>query len=173
MVVMPRDPRAAIIRKVFLFPANGDEPHIIDMEFNEAGAKHPYGHYTTAVDLRAFYGNQMRATRIQMLAVDDQPDERDEGEYIIYYNLSLKLPLNRVMARIAGFDPERPGPKLTWRGNVVAVKSPEPLIPGGGAHMDYVDVRPSVQGLLVQFIKTWYRSKGWENMLKEEYSHCK
>jgi hypothetical protein len=170
---MDRDPRAPIVRKVFIYPANGDEPHITDMTFNEAGAKHRYGLYTTAVDLRSFYGRHMHATRLERLGVENQPDKRDEGEYIVYYNLSPKLPLNLAIAHIVGVDPRRPGPRLMFRGNVVIVKTqewPGPLIIGGGAHMDYLDVRTSMRGTLDIFIKKWYNSEQWANKLNDEQS---
>lgn len=34
---MSRDPRETIVRDVFLYPANGDEPHVTSMTFSEVG----------------------------------------------------------------------------------------------------------------------------------------
>jgi len=141
------------------------------MTFNEDGSKHPYGLYTTAIDLRSNYGTHMHSIHIQMLGVENQPDKHNEGEYIIYYNLSPALPVNTAMALIMGVNPKRPGWRPIWRGDVVIVKTQEwplPIGMGEGAHMDYVDVRLSVMSLFNSCIRRWYHSEGWANTLNTE-----
>ena len=168
-----RDPHAAIVRDVVLYPASGDDlkPRICKMTFNEAGANHPRGLYTTAIDLRSTYENQMRLTRFQVLDVENQLDKHTEGEYMFYYNLSPSLPVNAAMALIVGVNPKRPGWRPIWRGDVVVVKTqewPVPIKMGEGAHMDYVDVPLSVLGSFDRFIRKWYLSEQWGNTLKTE-----
>lgn len=164
---MSSDPRETIVRDVLLYPANGDEPHITSMIFSEAGAKHDHGLYTRAADLRPFYGSQMDSTRIQMLGIENQSDKRVESEYIAYYNLSPELPVNVSLARVVDANPNRPGSKPMWRGNVVVVKTeewPGPVVMGGGAHMNYVDVKLSVRPLFEQCFKKWYNTPEEEQM---------
>lgn len=122
-----RDPHVAIDRDIVVYPASGDDPkpRICKMTFNEAGANHPRGLYTTAIDLRSTYGSQMRLTRFQVLDVENQPDKHAEGEYMFYYNLSPSLPVNAAMALIVGVNPKRPGWRPIWRGDVVVVKTQE------------------------------------------------
>ena len=95
----------------------------------------------------------MHSSRVQDVNIENQPDEMkcNEGQHTIYYNLHPKLPLNLAMARVVGIILKRPGSKLTFRGNVVVVRSnkwPEPLVMGGGNHTDYVDVQPSLRSTL-------------------------
>jgi hypothetical protein len=52
------------------------------------------------------------------------------GKYLLYYNMSPKLPLNRCIARIIGVDPNELEPELFWRGDVVGMKfAPESRYP--------------------------------------------
>jgi hypothetical protein len=136
-----RDPHETIVRNVLIFPADGGEPRISPMTFSEAGAKsNPYGLYTVNVDLWSLYGNRnMHATRSQGWDMTNQPHDVMNGAYDVFHNISPKLPINITMARIVGVDPNRPGQRPLWRGDVVAVKTsewPEPIPTGAGAHMD-------------------------------------
>ncbi|KAF8072322.1 hypothetical protein FPV67DRAFT_932446 [Lyophyllum atratum] len=170
-----RNPRETIVRQVFVYPANGNDPHVTGMKFSEAGANHRKGLYTTAVDLRALYGKSLYSgVGYTTVGIENQPDKTEiEGDYMVYYNLDLKLPLNLALARLVGINPKRPGSRPTWRGDVVVVKSrewPGPLIMGGGAHMDWLNVSPAVEGSLEIFFKRWYASKEWELKIEEERS---
>ena len=167
------DPHDTIVCKVFLYPANGDEPYIHSMKFSEAGAKHPYGLFTTAVDLRGSYGKYMNATRLESFDVVNQSDEMkcNEGEYGTYYNTDVRLPINLSLARLLDINPERPGARPTWRGDVVVVKReewPGPLVVGGGAHMNYLDVHPSLRLICDRFFKEWYSSDRWADLVQTE-----
>jgi hypothetical protein len=180
---MPRplhDPHDTIIRKVLLYPANGDEPHVTDMEISTAGGefKHPYAFYTTGPDLRNTYGKYIYGIRTQVLEVNNQPEELkcNEGEYIFHFNIDICLPLNLSMARVVGINPKRPGTRPTWRGDVIFVKQeewPGPLVRGGGAHMNYLDVDPSLRGVCDSFIRTLYQSDEWKNLLQSAKEHLK
>jgi hypothetical protein len=75
------------------------------------------------------------------------------------------------MARVVGINPKQPGSRPTWRGDVIFVKQeewPGPLVVGGGAHMNYLDVNPSFRALSDIFIRSWYKSEAWEKLLEEE-----
>ncbi|KNZ74689.1 hypothetical protein J132_06444 [Termitomyces sp. J132] len=124
-MTLRRHPLDTISPDVLIYPADGKEPYITRMEFNQAGAKHPFGLYTTAVDLRSTYGKSLQGIRRQLLTVENQPDKELEGDYCIYFNIDRKLPLNLAMARIAGINPKHPGTRPTWRGDVVVVKEKE------------------------------------------------
>ncbi|KAJ7139283.1 hypothetical protein C8R44DRAFT_302458 [Mycena epipterygia] len=170
---MVRDPHEAIVRNVLLYPADGGEPHITPMTFNEEGAKaNPYSLYTISVDLRRLYGQRnMYATRSQPFNVENQPDKNTEGEYSLFHNIGPKLPINASMARLVGVDPKRPGERPLWRGDVVLVKMkewPSPLVPGGGTHMDYVDTPPAALDLFSIIIPKWYKTDQWRDFLQEE-----
>lgn len=177
---MVHDPHEAIIRNVILYPADGGEPRITPMAFNEEGANaNPYGFYTINVDLRRLYGQRnMHATRQLTVDLENQPDKSTEGEYSLFHNISPKLPINASMARLVGVDPKKPGTRPLWRGDVVVVKMqkwPGPLVRGGGAHMDYVDAPPPALHLFSSiFIPNWYKSDRWRDSLQEEeqFSKC-
>ncbi|KAJ7450819.1 hypothetical protein FB451DRAFT_716262 [Mycena latifolia] len=169
-----RDPHEAIVRDVLIFPADGGDPRISPMTFNEAGAKaNPYGFYTINVDLRGLYGQRnMHATRQKGWDVTNQPDKIVEGEYDLFHNVSPKLPVNATMARLVGVDPKKPGKRPLWRGDVVVVKTsqwPAPIAVGAGAHMDYLDVPPQAIKLFSSLsIPAWYNSDHWRDFLEEE-----
>ncbi|KAJ7019095.1 hypothetical protein C8F04DRAFT_1324313 [Mycena alexandri] len=137
-----RDPHVAIVRNVLIFPADGGKPRISPMTFNEAGARaNPKGFYTI------------------------NPDEVTNGAYDLFHNISPKLPVNVTMARVVGANPKKPGKRPLWRGDVVVVKTsewPEPIAPGAGAHMDYLDVPPqAVEMFCSRIIPMWYKSNVW------------
>ncbi|KNZ77659.1 hypothetical protein J132_04553 [Termitomyces sp. J132] len=173
-MTLRRHPLDTISLHVLIYPADGKEPYITRMEFNQAGAKHPFGLYTTAVDLRSTYGKSLKqGIRRQLLTVENQPDKELEGDYCIYFNIDWKLPLNLAMARIAGINPKHPGTRPTWRGDVVVVKEkewPEPVIwtEVGANHMDWINVRKGAKELIDRFIPRWYKSKDWERLVDFE-----
>ena len=53
------DPHHIIVRKVLLYPANGDEPRWIDGVFSQEGANRPFAYFTTALvkDYDRHFGN--------------------------------------------------------------------------------------------------------------------
>ncbi|KAJ7491333.1 hypothetical protein B0H11DRAFT_2008701 [Mycena galericulata] len=171
---MLRDPHETIVRNVLIIPADGGEPRITPMTFSEEGARaNPHAFYTIGVDLRGLYGERnMHATRTKGGDVTNQPEKIVEGEYDLFFNISPKLPANVTMARIVGADPKRPGDRPLWRGDVVLVKTtewPAPMPPGGGNHMDYLDVPPqAIELFTCHMIPNWYQSDQWGNFLKTE-----
>jgi hypothetical protein len=167
------DPHDTIIRKVLRYPANGDDPHLVSMEFSEEGAKRPGSIcFTTLLDLRNTYGKYLGGTRTQLLTMENQPLKCNEGEYQIHFNIDVLLPLNLSMARVVGMNPKRPGSRPTWRGDVIVVKQeewPGPRVMGGGNHMNYFDIDPSFRVICDTILfKRWYESEEWEKLLESE-----
>ncbi|KAK0492259.1 hypothetical protein EDD18DRAFT_1183614 [Armillaria luteobubalina] len=148
--------------KVLLFPANGDEPHIVDMAFSVAGAKaHPRGFYKTAVDLRGLYGKYTAGyTRLLNFNVQDHGEQID-GQYHLYYNISPRLPVNFAMARVVDVDPKRPNSRSMWKGDVVIVKMREERVANDLKSMTYLDVSIAVQKTAEKTIRGWYNSDMW------------
>ncbi|KAJ7731521.1 hypothetical protein B0H16DRAFT_1583537 [Mycena metata] len=169
-----RDPHETIVRNALIFPADGSEPCITPMTFNEAGSEaNPYGFYSVNVDLRPRYGaRNMHAVRHMEWEATNQEDEIANGEYSLFHNISPKLPVNVSMARIVGVDLKKPGKRPLWRGDVVVVKTekwPGPHIMGGGLHMDYLDIPTQALKLFTtRLIPYWYNSDHWLNFLQEE-----
>ncbi|SJL17687.1 uncharacterized protein ARMOST_21247 [Armillaria ostoyae] len=148
--------------KVLLFPANGDEPHTVDMAFSVAGAKsHPRGFYKTAVDLRGLYGKYTAGyTRLLNFNIQDHGEQID-GQYHLYYNVSPHLPVNFAMARVVGVDPKRPNSRPMWKGDVVIVKMREERETNDSKSMTYLDVSIAVQKTVEKTIRGWYNSDMW------------
>ncbi|KAJ6545546.1 hypothetical protein B0H19DRAFT_1380134 [Mycena capillaripes] len=168
-----RDPRETIVRNVLLFPANGGAPAITPMTFSEAGSRsNPCGFYMVNVDLRGLYGeDNMYATRKEPWDItDDRSDGDAGGKYDLFHNVSPELPINVAMARLVDVDPEKPGKRPLWRGDVVVVKRDEwPTAVSRGLPMDYCDV--SVQAMDVfgsHLIPEWYNSNEWRDFFQIE-----
>lgn len=173
IMAQTRSPHETVFRNVLLFPAAEDKPRVVLKEFSEEGANHRHGFYTTALNLRSSFGKYLNDTRLMHLDVTNNRDASFNGEYACYFNLNVKLLLNRSLALALGVDPKRPGRKAFWRGDVYIVKQqewPGPLVMGGGAHKDWVDVPSSTE--LVGFMTTWmqqeYEDTRWENLIEDE-----
>ncbi|KAJ7119919.1 hypothetical protein C8R43DRAFT_1152109 [Mycena crocata] len=167
---MPRGPHEAISHDVLVFPADGSEPRITSMSFNEAGSKaNPYGFYKVNVDLRGVYGmHNMYATRQKSWHIINQPEKVTEGDYDLFHNMSRKLPINATMARLVGVDPQKPGKRSLWRGDVVVVKMANSVVKNGG-HKDYLDVPSQVIELFAtRLVPLWYISDEWRDFLQHE-----
>ncbi|KAJ6552235.1 hypothetical protein DFH09DRAFT_1167428 [Mycena vulgaris] len=162
-----RDPHEPIVRNVLIFPADGGNPRISPMTFNEEGARspgrelhgasrtNPYGFYTVNVDLRSLYGERnMHATGQKGWDITDQPDKITDGQYNLFHNVSPKLPINATMARLVGANAKRPGERPLRRGDVVVVKRREWPAP--------IAVFSST---LIPF---WYKSDEWRDFLRTE-----
>lgn len=108
--------------KCIIFPAEGSEPHIVDMTIRTVieGDLTEVSLYNRTVDLLGLYGSEYRKLRVQALSLSEWP--ATPGEYLLYYNMSPKLPLNRCITRIIGVDPNELGSELFWRGDVVGMK---------------------------------------------------
>lgn len=169
-----RDPRETITRTVLRYPADGDEPYFMEMEFSTAGAAaHQYTHWTTALDLRTVFGKYTHlSTRVRFIDVLNQvEDPLTEGEYCMYHNIDPKLPKNLSVSKVLGIDLFLPQDRPFWRGDVLVAKSkewPEPLLPGKGAHKDWDNLRPYMRDVMARCLRDWYHSNEWKNSLQDE-----
>jgi len=109
-------------RKCIVFPAEGSEPRIVDMTIRTViqGDISEVSLYNRTVDLLGLYGSEYRKLHVQDLSLSEW--RAIPGKYLLYYNMSPKLPLNRCIARIIGVDPNKLGAELFWRGDVVGMK---------------------------------------------------
>lgn len=160
-------------RKVLIYPVNGDKPHVQQMVFNEAGADHPNGFYVTAVDLRDTYGKYVRQTLVQRFGVFETETtvaDNHNGDYIIYFNLNLSLPLNLSIAHLLGINPKLPGPRPTWRGDVVVVRHRpwQAEITGTIPVREWLDIAPTMQARVDSSFASWYNSKRWATRIEDE-----
>ncbi|TFK38286.1 hypothetical protein BDQ12DRAFT_723622 [Crucibulum laeve] len=170
------DPHDTIIRKVLLYATDAEQPCLVSKEFSEAASEvNPFSIYTTSVDLRSNYGKYIHTTRAQTFNMENQELKHNEGEYIFYFNMSVDLPINRCTARVAGVDLDQPTLKDILRGDVVVVKTeewPGPLVVGGGAHMNYLDVHLSCAPACGLVIKEFYKSNQLGKTLEDDlYFH--
>ncbi|KAJ7663285.1 hypothetical protein DFH06DRAFT_347026 [Mycena polygramma] len=151
-------------RDVFLFPADGGDPRIVRRWLGPpVEDRRPYGsqHYGIELDLRAIYGleNMFALRRISL-------DGRLKG-YAMYFNLSPTLPLNLAMAKAVGVNPENPGMRLLWRGDVVIVKWDHAA---RGTTIKATDMKSQDALRIVDagLIPRFYTSVSWQDLLHSE-----
>ena len=173
--------------KVLVYPASGEKPYYTTMHFNSEGARYRHGYYTSTVDLRTSYGDFVCETRVGRMVLEDRISPCLNGEYFIYYNIDLQLPLNKAIAKVVGIKYNRPDPRPTWRGDAVIVK--HQARPGheictyGQGEMKWLDVQPG--GDIMELLgggtffedrcdwhfKQWYTSEQWGNLIENEVDH--
>jgi hypothetical protein len=109
-------------RKCVVFPAHGSEPHIVNKTIRTVTEEDTsqVSCYNRTVDLLGTYGSEYRKMRVRNFA----PSPPIPGQYMLFYNMSPQLPLNRCVARLLDIDPNtnNVGSKLFWRGDVIAMK---------------------------------------------------
>ncbi|KAF8992051.1 hypothetical protein BDQ17DRAFT_1413515 [Cyathus striatus] len=168
------DPRDTVIRKVLLYPADGTELRLVEMEFSEEGAKRPFWLYTTALDLRNTYGKSIGGTRIHIFNVTNQPPElaiNEGGDHVMHFNIDIRLPINLSVSRLIGINPKHPGHRPMFRGDLIFTREdnwPPPIVIGGGAHRNYFDVDASFRQIADNVITQLYNSERWGKYLDEE-----
>ncbi|KAF8891586.1 hypothetical protein CPB84DRAFT_1784053 [Gymnopilus junonius] len=153
-----RNPLDTVSRTVLIFPANEDSPRFAFMEFSQEGANHPHGYSsTTALNLRASYGKCINDTRVNPIVVSNQLERSLNGTYIVYFNVNVRLPINRSVARVVGVDPKHPGPKPFYRGDLFVVKKRDwpgqPVNIGGASHRIWLDCPTGMLGIVKKFLK--------------------
>src|SRR3981189_3219893 len=104
---MPPEPRPNFIndsyityvRKCLVFPSDALEPRFVDMTIRTATQDDITNArmYSRTVDLTATYGNEYR--KMRLWSFSQSPGEGITGDYLLYFNMSPKLPLNRCVAR--------------------------------------------------------------------------
>ncbi|KAJ7450820.1 hypothetical protein FB451DRAFT_1526748 [Mycena latifolia] len=169
MVLRDRDPEI-VVRNALIFPADGGDPRISPMTFNEGtvGAS-VYGFCIVDVDLRGLHGERnLYAMRQKGWEVTDQPDKITEGGYVLLHNVSPKLPVNVTMARLVGADPKKPGKRPLWRGDVVVVKTVD--VPESFTVDCLVFPPQAIELFCSCLIPEWYNSDAWRDFLQDQQS---
>jgi hypothetical protein len=84
--------------------------------------------------------------------------------YAVYHNLSPRLPVNLAMARVVDVDPNTPGRRPLWRGDVIVVRR---LIEQGPMiEQSHCDMPPNALELFnSKIIPELYNSPQWRNIL--------
>jgi hypothetical protein len=148
-------------RKCVVFPAQDLEPRVIDMTIRTVTQKDTCEAccYSRTVDLLDTYGSEHRKTRTYTRPPPTGPDR-----YMVHYNMSPRLPLNRCVARVLDIDPDtnNVGSKPFWRGDVVAMKFE--LQSERSSYIDCHDADSSAIGVLEEMLRDAY----YEGLLEQE-----
>ena len=110
-----------LVRRCIVFPADGSETrldHMIARTVTEDDTS-SIKVFNRCVDMTSTFGDNYRKT-----LVATHETSQDCVQYLLFYNLSLNLPINLNIARVIGFTPPQLQTKkrLFWRGDVVAMK---------------------------------------------------
>ena len=117
------DQLETLIRRCIVFPADGSETHI-DLMIARTATEDDISSmrvFNRCVDMTSTFGDSYRKTE-----VSSYETTRDgvQSTYLLFYNLSLNLPINLNIARVIGVTPYQlqTEKRLFWRGDVVAMK---------------------------------------------------
>lgn len=101
------------VHTCIVFTADGSGPQLKAMVTRSVAMEDnpELGCFDRCVDLATTYGSEVRKTRSNQIA----------KSFLVFYNLSPKLPVNRTLARLVDFSPNDT-PRLFWRGDVVVMK---------------------------------------------------
>ncbi|KZW04095.1 hypothetical protein EXIGLDRAFT_15010 [Exidia glandulosa HHB12029] len=149
-----------------ILPANGGPAHLRKLSFSVDAACFPSAVTLRAPDLRDIFGPELQETRYHCIEAKDQPNADNDGEYMMFYNMSTRLPPNKYLLYFLRLD-ELPEDRPFWHGDVVIVKTydrylhrPKDLQKSGAAfpplpEVDFMDVRmdflPGVQNWMGKF----------------------
>ncbi|KAJ7756717.1 hypothetical protein B0H14DRAFT_2977269 [Mycena olivaceomarginata] len=154
-----------IVRDVIHYPPDGGAPHITPMRFTAKEAATTSPTFTDA----QLYDLEQFATHDRDWSVGDGPNRKARA-FRLYYNMNSDLPINLAMARVARADPNNPGERLLWRGDVwVVCMLPEGSSPPAmlGAH--YLDATEEDLDLFSStLIYNWYNSAEWRNFVSQQ-----
>ncbi|KXN80583.1 hypothetical protein AN958_10468 [Leucoagaricus sp. SymC.cos] len=109
------------------------------------------------VDLGATYGAEVRKTRSRGFV----------KSYLVFYNLSPNLPVNRTLARLVDFSPNDT-PRLFWRGDVVVMRADLSRDP----HVQCLDASMSDIARVQAFLLDEYGSGSLEEQLSRDEEMC-
>jgi len=113
-----------LVRKCIVFPADGSETRLDPMIARTVTLDDisSLRLFNRCVDMTSTFGDSYCKTRV----AGPHQTTRDgvESTYLLFYNLSLNLPINLNIARVIGVTPLQLQTKkrLFWRGGVVAMK---------------------------------------------------
>lgn len=156
-----QDCRKTTYHDALVIPADGGPAVLRKVGFSVEGAAHQTAPFLRAVDLREVFGDEITQARYHRITVDGQEDAVN-GEYLQYYTISPRLPLNQHLLRQFPSN-DLPADKF-WRGDVVIVKMidrsqtrPKEFndLAKGITEVEYVDLpgesRPVIQHWLQRF----------------------
>jgi hypothetical protein len=122
---MPANPafRNDKVRKCIVFPAHGSETRrdrMITRAVTE-GDTSSMKLFNRCVDVTSKFGDSYPKTQV---ASYQTTRNGVQSTYLLFYNLSLNLPINLNIARVIGVTPPQlqTTKRLFWRGDVVAMK---------------------------------------------------
>ena len=106
-------------RKCIVFPADGSETRLDLMIARTVTGDDNSSMklFNRCVDMTSIFGDSYRKTQAAS-------HQTTRNTYLLFYNLSLNLPINLNIARVIGVTPPQLQTKkrLFWRGNVVVMK---------------------------------------------------
>ena len=161
------EPLVTFTRKCVVFPAQGSEPQIVDMTIRTVTTEDTRNvcSFDRTVDLLATYGSEYRKTRTVPMGYFDN--------YLLHYNMSPKLPLNRCIARILDIDPDASNieSELFWRGDAVAMKFESATL--YSRCVNCYDTDSSAIGNLQEMLRNEYSTGILEQQLSSDEKICK
>ena len=119
----PNDHLETLVRRCIVFPADGSETRLEPMITRTVTVDDTpsINMFNRCVDMTSTFGDSYRKMLVAALEIS-----QDAGgiQYLLFYNLSLNLPINLNIARVIGVTPPQLQTKkrLFWRGDVVAMK---------------------------------------------------
>ena len=160
------DSNVTYTRKCIVFPAQKSEPDVVDMTIRTVTEEDTYrvSSYSRTVDLLGTYGSEYRKARMYPLSLA-------HDRYVLYYNMSLRLPLNRCIARLLDLDANNIGSGLFWRGDAVAMKFERES--EYSYHIDCHDADSSAIGDLEDMLRDAYSEGILEEALSSDEHMCK
>ena len=170
------DSYATYIRKCIVFPAEGSEPRVLDMTIRtltQEGLANIQVSINRTVDLAdQYYASEYCKMHVMGLG----RLEPGHSQYLLSYNMSSKLPLNRCVARIIGINLDKAGSNLFWRGDVVVMRfEPRGAKDEEFSYIDCEDADLSVVSRLEERLRDFYnvgsleRNSTWDEMGLSEY----
>jgi hypothetical protein len=109
-----------VSRKCVVFPADGSETRLVHMVVRTVTTEDitSLKLHSRCVDLISTFGDEHRKTQVSTYK------GTHDGTYLLFYNLSLALPINLNVARDIGVSPShlKSKKRMFWRGDVVAMK---------------------------------------------------
>ncbi|KAF8961357.1 hypothetical protein BDZ97DRAFT_1828877 [Flammula alnicola] len=162
------DKLESLVRKCIVFPADGSETRIVHMIARTVTLEDisSLTCHSRCVDMASTFGDNYRKTRVMT-----HQSARDgvQSTYLLFYNLSLNLPINLNVAHVIGVTPShlKTRKRLFWRGDIVAMK----VQPQSG-QIDFIveslDANLFELGPLEEFLRKGYQEEVLERDLHYE-----
>ena len=154
-------------RKCLVLPSDGSEPRLVDMTIRTTTQDDICKFHSRTLDLLVPYGEiEYRKTQAWPLELDGRLGLR---KYLLYFNMSPKLPLNRCVARIVDANPDDLESKLFWRGDVVMMRYETQ----DDIYINCINADVSSTGALEDILRDAYMRRRLERMLNDDELECK